>query len=133
MADICSIWAYNDIVDSGKVGKLQAMYLSIFSECNTPLTVNQFIIKYKEVFGERPYKTHHGMGSRISELCDMGFLNMFDKVKCEFTGKTVNRWIYSGRTEPFDSEMITQICSSCFGSGHVTKKTYKRTKGEQNG
>lgn len=124
MTDICSIWAYHDILESGKVSRLHGMYLSVFSENNEPLTMNQAIIKFKEKFKDFPYKTHHGMGSRISELTDKGFLKKFDMVRCDLTRKTVNRWIYTGKRESKRKIVVKMVCSHCKGCGSVDKVFY---------
>jgi hypothetical protein len=123
--DQCSIWSYEEIVESGRLAQLHGMYLSLFSEqLNNPLTVNQVVRLFADKFKEYPYKTHHGLGSRISELEQMGFLKKFDLVKCEYTHKTVNRWIYTGRRYKKKKISIKVPCPYCEGKGEVQKEIY---------
>lgn len=125
MTNICSVWAYHEILESGKLARLHGMYLAVFSEASKPLTMNQSIERFKIKFKDLPYKTNHGMGSRISELTDMGFLEKFDMVKCEHTLKTVNRWVYTGRKQPKEKIYEFVCCPRCNGLGKLTKAIYK--------
>lgn len=119
MTDQCSIWAYQDILESGKIGRLHGMYLSIFSESGKPLTVHQVIERFKLKFKDSPYKTHHGFGSRISELTEIGFLKKYDTVRCEHSNQIVNRWIWTGRKIPKIKSIRRICCPKCEGKGKI--------------
>jgi len=119
------VWAYHEIVESGMVGRLQAMYLSVFVDAYpAPQTVNQIIDRFAARFHHEPYTTHHGFGSRISELTEMGFLRKVDQVKCEQSQKIVNRWVWTERTAPLASREESVSCEKCCGTGQRVKKIY---------
>ncbi len=123
--DICSVWAYDEIVKSGLVGRLQAMYLSIFvSVYPRPLTVHQVIEIFSERFAKEPYKTHHGLGSRITELTQLGFLRKQDRVVCEMSKKQVNRWLWTERRTPLSYKIEWVACRVCDGKGGKLRKVY---------
>ena len=111
--DICSVWAYEEIKESGYIGKAQAMYMSVFcGSTRLPLTHLQATkLVEKRFFVKMPERN-----GRVAELEEKGFLEKFDHVVCEFTGKTVNRWQWTGRTNPlpqrvekFDVSIVTVL------------------------
>lgn len=120
MVDQCSIWAYQEILDSGRLGKIQAIFLSIFSSSGQPLTAAEAVEKFKEFNGSIQRKTSvYGIGPRLSELEAMGFLEKFDIVKCHSTNKRVNRWRYTGRKIPKIKSVKRICCPRCDGKGIV--------------
>ena len=123
MTDICSIWAYEEIKQSGYLGARQAMFLSVFVESSKPLTAKEANDLVGKKFGidTDGYKYD---ARRLSELEAMGFIRKADHVKCFFTGNTVNRWRYSGRTQPYPQEKATVFCPHCNGRGVVVVDRY---------
>lgn len=125
--DICSIWAYHEIMDSGLLGERQAIVLSIFSEHpDTPLTATQVVSMIHR--GDN-YKTSElessTLRNRIAELRHMGFVRNVDKAKCQLSGKTVNRWQYTGRKIPLTKSIQTICCPKCDGRGEVEATVYQ--------
>ena len=94
--DLCSRWAYSEIIESGYVGKRQGQYLFIFSRENLPMThreVSALVNKeFNLIVPER--------NGRVAELEAMGFIRKYDKVRCSYTRKFVNRWVWTGVTQP---------------------------------
>jgi len=122
LSNICSVWAYHEIVADGTVGKHQAMYLQEFSS-GEPLTHKQVVKLIEEDFSiDVPC-----YGGRIRELEEMGFIEKHDIVVCEFTHKKVNRWIFTGRRTPLPKEKIEITCPHCEGVGKIKKEVYKDT------
>lgn len=117
MTDICSIWAYHDIVESGFVGERQAQYLSVFVEENRPLTSDEAAELIKKKFGIGI--SGSGRGSRLSELEEKGFIIKIDKVKSPHTNHQVNRWKWTGRKQPFEKKLVNIKCPYCQGKGIV--------------
>ena len=121
--DICSIWAYHEIVDSGWLRGRLAMYLSVFS-AGTPLTARQATNAVRDKFG-KGFECSSFV-ARCSDLEDMGFLKKDGRVQCEFTKKTVNKWKYTGLKVPLPKETITVMCNCCKGKGFIERETYRR-------
>lgn len=116
--DICSIWAYEDIKRSGYLGHKQALVLSVFAgNPNTPMKATDVV----ESLGRTVSETTR---TRISELERMGFLRKYDRVVCDLTKKTVNRWIYTGNRKPLSYKKMEVCCIHCKGKGTVIKKIY---------
>jgi len=119
--DICSIWAYHEIIDSGYMGEKQSMYLAVFSENpDRNFTHKQAVREIYTQFGVR-VPVYDG---RITELEKKGFLKKDAIIKCEFTRKKVNAWIYTGRRSPKEYEMVTKCCPKCKGFGMISEKEY---------
>lgn len=118
MADICSIWSYHEIEESGYLSKRRARVLSIFTENPTRLfTATECV----QMHGRGVSETTR---NRITELEQMGFLEKVDTVECPLTKKTVNRWRWTGRKVPKIWREIKVICRHCEGTGHVYKKEW---------
>jgi len=123
MTDICSVWAYQDITESGYVGERQGMFLSILVEAYpSALTGKQIVSQVERKFGA--YFSKFGLGSRLAELTEMGFIKKHDKVVCEHTHQTVNRWVYTGSKFPRRKEVVSRECPHCGGCGVQTKEEY---------
>lgn len=112
MKDICSIWAYEDIKTTGSLSKRMAMYLSIFVDLYPhPLTAREATGKVKDKFGFIfPVSSYT---ARCSDLEKMGFIKKTDQVKCQISNKIVNRWIYTGRKEPKETQIMSVCCPTC--------------------
>lgn len=125
--DICSVWAYCEIKDSGYVGLRQSQYLYIFANASGPMThreateatQNEFMIRLPERNG------------RIAELEEMGFLEKVDMIECPITKKTVNRWGYTGRKRPLPKETVQVECEKCCGKGYYNKDIYVKQEEKQ--
>ena len=117
MKDICAIWAYYEIKESGVLTKQRARYLSIFSEAYPEsLCMAQVEKILTEKFGAPP--SSRGYGGRVSELEARGFLVKAKKDKSTQTTRTVNYWKWTGRKKPLPSRMVWKECSECAGKGH---------------
>jgi hypothetical protein len=120
MRNQCSKWAYDEIKASGYVGERQALVLSVFSqEPIIPLTASQ--VKIELGWDGTQSETTR---NRITELEMMGFLRKVGLVEDIKTGKTVNTWIYTGRTKPHESRMEFVECKHCNGKGGKVQKVY---------
>ena len=124
--DPCSIKSYDQIKKSGYIGKQCAKYLYIFMYNKGPLTHREATNIVKCFFKIDPPDRN----GRISELEDMGFLKKHDTVTCEYTHKTVNRWVWTGRTEPLPKRAIRKACDCCEGKGFVYKDEYYQPQGQ---
>jgi len=122
MRDICSKWAYDEIVESGYVSKRQAMFLDVLSCSEAPLTANQ-IVKQIAVRFEKRFSIS-GIGSRLSELETKGFIKKQGKTVCEQTNKRVNQYVFTGRKAPFPKKMMRKECSCCEGKGFTFKEEF---------
>ena len=118
MTDICSIWTYEEIKESGVIGNLQASVLAIFAQDPTvPRTCSEIVLS----LGRTVHETY---APRIKELTDMGFLVKFDKVRDKDSKKLVNRWIYTGRKKPYPKKLVKMCCPKCKGEGIIEKEVY---------
>lgn len=124
MVDQCSVWAYEDIKETGRLGRLQGMFLAVYCAAQRPLTAYQAFQEFKKIFGEYPQKSLHGMGSRITELEAFGFLEKIGVVQCEYTHKKVNQWRYTGRKTPKIKSIKRVCCPRCNGKGVVDVYEY---------
>lgn len=115
MTDQCSIWAYEEIVQTGYIGKKQAIVLSKFTD-GVPRTALEIMAKTNGYL-ESDRK-------RISELEAMGFLEKIDVVKCPTTKMKVNRWKFTGRRAPKMKTMRKIQCTHCNGKGIVQVEEY---------
>jgi len=121
MIDQCSAWAYQEILDSGYIGKRQAQYLHVFtSKYPQPLTHRDASALVNQQFGLRVPERN----GRIAELEAMGFIEKFDLIECPFTKKTVNRWRYTLRRSPRLKTMKRVECPHCRGKGIVDIEEY---------
>ena len=124
MTDICSVWSYQEIKDSGYLGKRQAMYLSIFiKEDRRPFTHKEASDQVCLKFGIRVPERN----GRIAELEEMGFIEKYDHVRCMITKKLVNRWRWTGRYEPLEKRERSCECDKCGGTGYIMKAFYVNT------
>lgn len=119
MTDDCSIWAYNDIRESGLLGERKSQYLSVFIDSIYPLTHLQATNLVAKRFNIMAGKISTGSGSRLSELEREGFLVKAFKVKCEITGQTVNTWRWTSRKNKLKRVSKILTCPNCKGSGKV--------------
>jgi len=123
--DICSIWAYDDLKESGALGRLQKDYLYVFVQAYPEaLSTDQLVSRFREIHNRAPYRSNCGLGSRITELTTMGFLEKVDQITSDITKKTVNRWKWTGRKTPLPKRIETCTCPHCNGSGSITKEVY---------
>jgi hypothetical protein len=120
MTNLCSSWAYEDIKKTGYMGEAQAKYLFVFARENMPLTHKQATNLVEKEF----HKSMPQRNGRIAELSDMGFIKAIDTVQCEFTGKTVTRWMYTGRKVAKVESFVNGQCPCCKGVGYVRTKVW---------
>lgn len=113
MADRCSVLSFEELKKSGQLGKAQAMYLQIFMECRAALTHKNATWMVNDAFSSKM----PARNGRIAELEQLGFLKKHDTVIDRETKKRVNRWIWTGRTTPFESKPEWIECSHCEGKG----------------
>jgi len=123
MTNMCSAWAYEEIIQSGSLSERLAMYLSVFVDAHPEsMTAREATEMVKEKFGfDFPVSSYV---ARCSDLSNMGFLKAVDIVRCEISGKRVNKWAYTGRRAPYNSEVMEVECPNCKGRGMVEKKVY---------
>ena len=121
--DICSIWAYEEIISSGYLGDKQSKVLKIFSE-NYPkeYTASEIVAKLGRGLSETTR-------NRITELCHMGFLRKKRKVYCSIAmqrgiKRLVNSFQYTGRKYPFPKIETEIECPKCGGTGKIKKEIY---------
>ncbi len=136
--DDCSRWAYKEIMASGYVGRIQGLYLSVFVDAGEPLTAKQAVLQVVERMGlsalgkddkwAQHRNSHLEWTPRLSELEQMGFIQKYDIVECEITGKRVNRWIYTGSRKPLPFHIVDKSCPRCKGHGFVKVKEYTNLK-----
>ena len=130
MTDSCSILSYDQIKKSGYIGKMQSKYLYVFMYAHkrgeAPMTHREATNSIKCIFKINPPDRN----GRISELEQMGFLKKHDTVKCENTGKTVNRWVWTGRTQPLPKRRVRKQCTCCEGKGFVYEDEYYQPQGQ---
>ena len=119
MSDICSIWAYEDIVTSGWLGDKQARVLAIFTR-NPEKEFTASEIKRGLIIKSMSETVRN----RITELNDMGFLEKVSIVFDEITEKHVNTWRWTGRKIPLPKSSIELCCPRCKGSGKITRVIY---------
>lgn len=123
MTDICSVWAYHEIVGSGRVGKLQAQVLSIFSEAYPrAVYANELLEEMRKRFD--PSVMQHSVAPRISELVHMGLLEAKGMKESEITNKTVNVWAWTGNKNPKIKMMRLCRCKHCDGRGSLMKQVW---------
>lgn len=121
--DVCSIASYKELMKTGNLGRLQAMFLDIFIRSYPePLTAWQATRRVEDLYGTG--FSINGIGSRLSELGKMGFLDKHDRARCTHTQKIVNRWIYTGRKSPKEKIIRKCCCDKCEGRGFVMEEVY---------
>jgi len=117
--DICSIWSYEDILNSGYLGERQARVLAIFSmNPDRSFTGTEIV----QMMSGRAFSEN--TRNRITELEQYGFLDKVDMVEDVHSNKVVNRWRYNGRTKPRKWREEETPCSKCSGNGKVIVKHY---------
>ena len=75
--------SFNDIQDKTKI-----RYIQILNRLNRPKTAKQLAVELFEL-GFIPSTERNYTAPRLTELEKMGYVKVTDKVKCEYTGKTV--------------------------------------------
>jgi len=120
--DVCSAMMYDSIKKSGYVGKRQAMFLYIFMRENRPLTRIEVNFLVNSEFGSKSLEKYDPR--RISELKRMGFLTEYDIVHCHHSQQRVNRWKWTGRTEPMKKYEVCMTCPRCKGMGTIKQDQY---------
>jgi hypothetical protein len=115
--DICSKLSYDEIIESGYLGKRQALVLSIFSEKEGRHTATEIV----KILGRG---VSENVRNRITELEQMGFLIKSGIIECQYTHRQVNSFKWTGRTKPLPSREENVICECCHGKGTVIKKVY---------
>lgn len=114
--DPCSARCYEELVEEGYIGKRQAMVLSIFIE-HRRLTGLEAADLVAERFGS-DIRNSETVRNRITELTAQGLLRKIEKVVSPLTSRVVNRWEWTGRTEPVPPPARFK-CPTCDGSGFV--------------
>lgn len=127
MANIASVWAYNEIKKSGYLSEMQAVVLTVFAEAPDSDFSGSMI---KRMIGPQKSQSET-IRNRITELTDMGFLRKTGKILDIYTKKKVNHWRYTGRTRPLESKMEWAECSHCKGKGGRTEKVYREVPAGQ--
>ena len=120
-----SRWSYDEIRKSGSLSKKLSMWLSVFIDSEVPLTARQATEIANRRFGLNQKMT--SSNTNISNLLDenhMGFIKTFDVVKCPTTGKTVGRYIYTGRRIPREKVSKLVRCECCEGRGSLMKDVW---------
>lgn len=137
MADRCSILSYDELKASGQLGKAQAMYLHVFATAEGmpiyfepgslnyvrplgSLTHREATKRVEEIFG----KKMPARNGRIAELEERGFLMKVGTTIDNWSKKTVNLWIWTGRTTPFEAREEWTPCAHCEGKGGRVVKKY---------
>jgi hypothetical protein len=113
MADITSLWAYDEILSNGDLGKSLSQFLSVFSETNSVLTRDEALYRVNMRFG-KAYRMSSACG-RIKELTDMGLLKKTNIiVNNTRTGHKVRTWRWTGNKSPEIKEQKRK-CPCCGG------------------
>lgn len=112
--------AYDELKSSGELGKSQAMYLVVFMSTGAPLSHLQATHYVEQMFG----KKMPARNGRIAELEERGFIRKHDVEECPVTKKSVNRWIWTGRTTPLESKDEWRECRHCEGKGGKVERVY---------
>lgn len=118
MTNACSKEAYDEIVHSGKLGEKQSIVLGLFvDKYPDPLTATMAV----EHFGR---SVSENTRNRISELVNMGFLEVTGTTKCHVTKRTVQLYKWTGRTIPKEKILSKIVCPCCHGIGEIKKEIY---------
>ena len=96
--------SFNDIQDKTKI-----RYIQILNRLNRPKTAKQLAVELFEL-GFIPSTERNYTAPRLTELEKMGYVKVTDKVKCEYTGKTVAMYeITQNGFEALNYEHIPRI------------------------
>ena len=96
--------SFNDIQDKTKI-----RYIQILNRLNRPKTAKQLAVELFEL-GFIPSTERNYTAPRLTELEQMGYVKVTDKVKCEYTGKTVAMYeITQNGFEALNYEHIPRI------------------------
>ena len=96
--------SFNDIQDKTKI-----RYIQILNRLNRPKTAKQLAVELFEL-GFIPCTERNYTAPRLTELEKMGYVKVTDKVKCEYTGKTVAMYeITQNGFEALNYEHIPRI------------------------
>lgn len=105
--DKCSLDAYTDLKDRGKLENDQLSVLNVFRKSSEPLTARE---AYALAIADGISIDFNGTRSRITELAGVdGLLEKFDKKYDKVSTKKVNRW----RIKQVSRKMVTDffLCS----------------------
>jgi hypothetical protein len=120
MSNACSKEAYNEIVRSGKLAERQSLVLSLFIDKHPePMTATMVI----ENLGSGRVLSENTR-NRISELVNMGFLEVIGTAKCHVTGRTIQQYKWTGRVIPKEKILSKVVCPCCHGVGEIKKEVY---------
>lgn len=96
--------SFSDIQDKTKI-----RYIQILNRLNKPKTAKQLAVELFEL-GFIPSTERNYTAPRLTELERMGYVKVTDKVKCEYTGKTVAMYeITQNGFEALNYEHIPRI------------------------
>ena len=112
--------AYDQIKESGELGRAQAMYLTVIANSENGMTHRQANQAVFQEFGRR-------LSARNGNFIDMisaGFLKVIGQTECDVTHKQVNVYDWTGRTTPLPSREEWVTCEKCEGKGGHMKKIY---------
>jgi len=114
----CSKEAYDEIVRSGKLGERQTLVLSLFMESYPQALSATMIVK------NLGRGVSENTRNRVSELLDMGFLELTETKKCEFTRRNVGFYRWTGRRIPKQKILSKIVCPCCHGIGEIQKEVF---------
>jgi hypothetical protein len=83
--------AYNRILESGALGRLQLVVLEVIAT-HGPITTNEIVEEHLASRGCR----HNSIAPRVLELKRMGVIYAFDERPCRFNGNKASAWELSG-------------------------------------
>ena len=96
--------SFSDIQDKTKI-----RYIQILNRLNRPKTAKQLAVELFEL-GFIPSTERNYTAPRLTELEKMGYVKVTNKVKCEYTGKTVAMYeITQNGFEALNYEHIPRI------------------------
>lgn len=75
--------SFNDIQDKTKI-----RYIQILNRLDKPKTAKELAVELFDL-GFIPSTERNYTAPRLTELASMGLVQVIDKVKCEYTGKSV--------------------------------------------
>lgn len=126
MTDPCSARSFEDLKVSGELGRSQAMYFYVFWRAGIEkgdegtMTHRQADDAVLRAFNRKM----PARNTRILELEQMGLVERRGTETDQETGKTVNRYIWTGRLTPYEHRMEWQTCRHCQGKGGRLERVY---------
>lgn len=101
--DRCSLDAYTDLKDRGKLENDQLSVLNVFRKSSEPLTARE---AHELAVADGIQIDFNGVRSRITELSGLeGLLEKFDKKYDKVSTKKVNRW----RVKEISRQIVTDF------------------------